>query len=135
MLVAGGTLSVALGVLGMFLPLLPTTPFLLLAAYCYARSSKKFHHWLMTNRWCGEYLRNYQEGRSITLKHKILTISLLWLSMSYSAIVVVSQWWVKVILFLIAAGVTVHLVRMKTVKVPAQRSALLREYVPPENPI
>ena len=116
LLIVIGTLFVALGVLGMFLPVLPTTPFLLLAAICYARSSKRFYNWLMTNRWCGEYIRNYREGRGITLRHKVLTISLLWLTIGYAAWFVVSLWWVKLILFGIAAGVTLHLVKIKTCK-------------------
>ena len=111
-----GTLFVALGVLGMFLPVLPTTPFLLLAAICYARSSKRFYSWLITNRWCGEYIRNYREGRGITLRHKVLAISLLWLTIGYTAWFVVSLWWVILILFGIAAGVTLHLVKIKTCK-------------------
>ena len=62
LLIAAGTLCVVLGVIGMFIPVLPTTPFLLLAAVCYGRSSKRFYHWLLTNRWFGEYIRNYREG-------------------------------------------------------------------------
>jgi len=116
LLIVSGTLCVALGVLGMFLPVLPTTPFLLLAAICYARSSKRFYNWLITNRWCGEYIRNYREGRGITLKHKVLTISLLWLMIGYAAWFVVSLWWVKFILLGIAVGVTWHLAKMRTFK-------------------
>ena len=77
LLIACGTLCVALAVLGLFLPVLPTTPLLLLAAVCYARSSERFYHWLMTNRWFGAYIRNYREGRGIPLWHKVLAISLL----------------------------------------------------------
>ena len=116
LLVVSGTLCVALGVLGMFLPVLPTTPFLLLAAFCYARSSKRFYHWLITNRWCGEYIRNYREGRGIPLRQKVLTILLLWLTIGYAAWFVVSLWWVKFILFGIAIGVTIHLIMIKTFK-------------------
>ena len=114
LLIAGGTLCVALGVLGMFLPVLPTTPFLLLAAACYARSSRRFYHWLMTNRWCGEYIRNYREGKGIPLKQKVLTILVLWLTIGYTAWFVTSRWWVQLILLGIAVGVTVHLVKTKT---------------------
>lgn len=60
LLIVCGTLSLALGILGIFLPVLPTTPFLLLAAACYARSSKRFYHWLMNTPWCGEYIHNYR---------------------------------------------------------------------------
>jgi hypothetical protein len=116
LLIVGGTLCVALGILGMFLPVLPTTPFLLLAAVCYARSSKRFYDWLMTNRWCGAYIRNYREGRGITLRQKALTISLLWLTIGYAVWFVLSLWWVRLILLGVAGGVTFHLIRMKTLK-------------------
>jgi uncharacterized protein len=116
LLIVFGTLFVALGVVGMFIPVLPTTPFLLLAAVCYARSSRRFYDWLMTNRWFGEYLRNYREGRGITLRHKVFALSLLWLTIIYAAWFVVSLWWVKLILLGIAAGVTLHLVKIKTYK-------------------
>jgi uncharacterized membrane protein YbaN (DUF454 family) len=126
LLIVSGTLCVALGILGMFLPVLPTTPFLLLAAICYARSSKRFYNWLMTNRWFGAYIRNYREGRGITLKQKVLTISLLWLTIGYAAWFVLSLWWVKLILFGIAIGVTFHLIRIKTFKPDAQNLGQLR---------
>jgi hypothetical protein len=116
LLIVGGTLCVALGILGMFLPVLPTTPFLLLAAVCYGRSSKRFYDWLMTNRWCGAYIRNYREGRGITLGQKALTISLLWLTIGYTVWFVLSLWWVRLILLGVAGGVTFHLIRMKTLK-------------------
>lgn len=109
-----GTLCVACGIVGMFLPILPTTPFLLLAAACYARSSERFYNWLITNRWCGRYIRNYREGRGVPLRHKVVTIALLWLTIGYAAWFLVPQWWGKVILIGIVAGVTTHLVRIKT---------------------
>ena len=109
----------ALGVLGMFLPLLPTTPFLLLAAACYARSSERCHHWLLHNRWFGRYIRDYREGRGVTLRHKLAALALLWLTIGFAAWRVVPAWWGKALLLAIAVGVTVHLVRMKTA--PARR--------------
>ncbi len=130
-----GSLCVGLGILGMFLPLVPTTPFLLLAAVCYARSSRRFYHWLMTNRWCGEYIRNYREGRGIPLTQKVLTILLLWLTIGYTAWVVVSLWYVRLILVGIAVGVTLHLVRIKTFKPEPRSSPSPRGYpTPPEEP-
>ncbi len=113
LLIVSGTLFVALGVIGILMPVLPTTPFLLLAAVCYARSSQRFYDWLMTNRVFGSYIRNYREGRGIPLAHKIVSISLLWLTIGYAAGFAVSQWWLKLILLAIAAGVTLHLVRVK----------------------
>ncbi len=113
LLIISGTLSVGLGILGMFLPLLPTTPFLLLAGYCYARSSKRFYDWLVNNRWCGEYIKNYQEGKGVSLKHKVFAIILLWLTISYS-IWLLSAWWVRILLLGIASGVSAHLLRLRT---------------------
>ncbi|MFH1542643.1 MAG: YbaN family protein [bacterium] len=104
-----GTFFVGLAFLGVVLPLLPTTPFLLLAAACYARSSDKFYNWLMTNRLFGEYIRNYRAGKGIPVKTKILAISLLWLTIGYSTIFVISVLIGKVSMMLIAAGVSWHL--------------------------
>jgi uncharacterized protein len=114
LLLIAGTLCVALAVVGMVLPVLPTTPFLLLAAVCYARSSQRFYDWLLTNRWFGEYIRNYRQGRGIALRHKVVALSLLWLTIGYAAVFAVPFWPVKVILVGIAAGVTIHLLRTET---------------------
>ena len=111
----------------MLLPVLPTTPFLLLAAICYARSSERFYHWLITNRWCGEYIRNYREGRGIPLKQKVLTILMLWLTIGSTASLAISQWWIRLILLGVAVGVTVYLVRIKTYKAKTPPYPLLRE--------
>jgi uncharacterized membrane protein YbaN (DUF454 family) len=123
LLIACGMLFTALGILGVFLPVLPTTPFLLLAAGCFARSSERFYRWLLTNRWCSRYIRNYREGRGIPLKQKVLAISLLWLTIGYAAWFVVSPWWAKLILLGVAVGVTIHLMRIKTYKPEARAAA------------
>ncbi len=112
----------ALGVLGLFLPLLPTTPFLLLAAACYARSSEKLYDWLLGNRWFGEYIRNYREGKGIPLKRTAIAIALLWLTIGYTAIVAVSLLWVRLVLLAIACGVTFHLVSI-TATVRSRRAS------------
>jgi len=113
LLIFAGTLSLSIGILGIFLPLLPTTVFLLMSAWCYTRSSPKLYNWLITNKYFGVYFRNYREKRGIPMKAKIVSISLLWLSIGYS-ITIVSMIWVKILLFAIAVGVTIHLVMLKT---------------------
>ena len=133
LLVLIGTICVALAILGMFLPVLPTTPFLLLAAVCYARGSKRFYHWLTTNRWCGRYIRNYREGKGIPLKQKLFSILLLWLTIGYS-VWAVSLWWVQLILVAIAGGVTIHLTTIKTFKAETQDPGLLEEYESSDEP-
>ena len=107
-------LCVALGILGVFVPVLPTTPFLLLAAICFARSSERFYRWLLNNRWLGEYIKNYREGRGIPLRIKILTLIALWLTIGFTTLFVVSAWWGQLVLLGVAVGVTIHLVRIKT---------------------
>jgi len=123
LLVAVGTLAVALGVIGIFIPILPTTPFLLLAAFCYARSSERFYRWLLTNPWFGEYLTNYREGRGMALRDKLLTLTALWLAIGSSVAFAVPSAWGKAGLILIALAVTVHLVGIKTLRSPAAHQA------------
>jgi uncharacterized membrane protein YbaN (DUF454 family) len=113
-LIFAGTVCVALGVLGMFLPLLPTTVFLLMAAYCYSRSSERFHDWLLNNRLCGSYIRNYKSGQGISMRQKVTTISILWVSISGSIWLLGGKFWVTLLLLAIAVGVTLHLVLLKT---------------------
>lgn len=124
--ILGGTVCLALGALGILLPVLPTTPFLLLAAYCYGRGSKRFHQWLVHRSWIGGYIRNYQSGRGVPLKQKVWAIGLLWLTILASIIFAHLAWWVSVLLIIVAIGVTIHLVRMKTWRPesPMQNEAL-----------
>ncbi len=113
-LIIAGTIFVGLGVLGIFLPLLPTTPFLLLAAACYARSSERFYNWLLNNKWFGRYIKNYREGKGIPLKVKVLSISLLWITIIFSAAFIVHNVFIRVILIIIAIGVTIHIRSIRT---------------------
>ena len=113
-LIFTGTVCVALGVLGMFLPLLPTTVFLLMAAYCYSRSSERFHTWLLNNRLCGKYIRNYKSGEGISVRQKVSTISILWVSIGFSIWIISAGFWITLLLIAIALAVTVHLLWIKT---------------------
>jgi len=117
LLLIGGTMSLSLGAIGIFLPILPTTPFLLLAAACYLRSSERMHKWLLNNRWFGEYIKNYQEGRGIPLKTKILAMVVLWVAILYSVFVALDEILIaQVALLVIAFGVSIHLIRLPTLK-------------------
>lgn len=109
-----GTLSVALGIIGIFLPLMPTTVFLLLAAACYARSSDRFYQRLINDRWLGGYIRNHREGRGMRRKDKIVTLVMLWAGIGASAIWTVEALWLRLLLVAIAAGVTAHIVKLPT---------------------
>ena len=109
LLIAAGTLSTGLGIMGIFVPILPTTPFLLLAAACYMRSSERSYRWLTNNRIFGVYVRNYIEGRGMPIRIKIFTILLLWLAIGLSIAFAVQNSVVRVVLVSIAVGVTVHI--------------------------
>lgn len=115
-LILAGSIFLALGILGIFLPLLPTTPFLLLAAACYFRSSERFYNWLINNKWLGNYIKDYREKKSIPIKIKVITLSILWLAIGYSVLFVVNIFLLKVILILIAVGVTIHILALRTLK-------------------
>ncbi len=116
LLIAAGTACVCLGVAGIFLPLLPTTPFLLLAAACYAGSSKKFYNWLINNRWFGDYIKNYREGRGLTLNVKLLSVGSLWITIGYSTGFVIQSFLVRIVLIGIAVAVTAHILSRPTFK-------------------
>lgn len=114
-LVIGGFILVGIGVLGMFLPLLPTTIFFILAAWCFARSSTKFHYWLHNNRLFGKYLTNYRSKGGMTIGSKVFSISLLLIGIVSSMIFATHNLYVRILLAAIAIGVTWHLLVIKTI--------------------
>jgi hypothetical protein len=119
-----GIISVGLGTAGIFLPLLPTTPFLLLAAACFIRSSDRLYQWLIHNRWFGSYIRNYQEHRALPLRAKVTALILLWTTMTYSVFFLLRHWIPQVLLLLIAAVVTIYLLSLKTMPQKARKGEM-----------
>jgi hypothetical protein len=113
LLVAAGSLCIVLAVLGVFLPLLPTTPFLLLASACYVRSSERLHGWLMGNRLLGGYIRNFKERRGVPLRAKVTTVVILWLPLLYS-VYRLDILWLELALVLMGLVWSVLIFRMKT---------------------
>ena len=113
LLIAGGTTSVGIGVVGVFLPILPTTPFLLLATYLFARSSERLHRWLLGNRLVGDYLRRYYEGRCMSRRHKAGTLVMLWLALATTALFVVDSWLVRSVLGVVGVAVTIHILTLR----------------------
>lgn len=111
--IAAGSLFLLLGLIGVFLPVLPTTPLLLLTAACYARGSQRFYHWLLYNRLCGAYIRDYLEGRGIPLRTKIWSLTLLWASIGY-AVYRVDVLPMRLALPVIAIAVSVHVLQKPT---------------------
>ena len=113
LLIGAGTFCVGLGIIGVFVPILPTTPFLLLAAACYMRSSERFYQWLINNRIFGAYVRNYIEGRGMPVRIKIFTVVLLWLAIGLSITFGVQNTAIRVVLICVAIGVTIHIYLIK----------------------
>ena len=108
MLLVCGTLSLALGVVGIFVPLLPTTCFLLVSAWCYARSSDRLYQRLMNARLVGPYLRRYREQGVIPPRVKWASLVIMWGTIGWG-VLTYPNWIVRVVLLAIAIGVTVHL--------------------------
>lgn len=124
--ITAGTVSVGLGILGIFLPLLPATPFFLLAAVCYSNGSERLYNWLLENRYFGSYIKNYREKKGIPLRAKITAIIFLNITMGYTIFFVVHHFWLKALLFLIAIGVIIHISSMKTLKTGMLRQGKVR---------
>lgn len=112
-----GGLCLALGAVGIFVPLLPTTPFLLLAAALWTRSSPRLHGWLLAHGRLGAYIRDFREKRAIPLHAKIVSVTLLWISMFYCIAAVVDRWWwAQAALLAVAVGVTWHILSFATLR-------------------
>lgn len=111
LLVTAGILSLVLGIIGAFLPLLPTVPLVLLAAYCFGRSSERLHQWLVSHRYFGPIIENFQAGKGVPRKVKYRAIILIWLSMGLSCWIV-ARFWLCLMLVAIGIGVSIYLWRL-----------------------
>ncbi len=111
---AAGSFCLLLGTVGIFIPLLPTVPLLILAAICYGRSSERCYLWLVGNRVFGRHLDDYLHGRGVSWKAKAGTLVLLWGVIAPTALLLISPLWVQVLLFLVAAGVSAHVVSLRS---------------------
>lgn len=116
LLLAAGSVALALGVLGLFLPLLPATPFLLLSAACYSKSSERFYRWLVDHRVLGTYIRNYVERQGVPMRAKLYTLGVLWTTMLISGAFAVRSLHGRLLLLAIATGVTIHILKLKTLR-------------------
>lgn len=112
--VTAGWVSLILGLIGLFLPIVPTTPFLLLTAFCFARGSERFYIWLLTNKYFGSYIRAWRNNEGVPLKVKVYALALLWYVLIMSAIFVVPLWSIRILFLLVGAGVTIYIVRLPT---------------------
>ena len=109
-----GILSVTIGIVGIVVPVLPTTPFLLLAAFFFLRSSNQLYRWLITHKLFGSYIRNYIHFKAISPWVKVFTLSLLWVTIILSIILVQDKLWIRFLLLIVAISVSVHIIRLRT---------------------
>lgn len=115
LLIISGSVSLALGIIGIIVPVLPTTPFLLLSCFCYLKSSKKLYDWLMHHKVLGTYIYNYVTYKAVTKKTKIMAIVMLWISLTLS-ILLIPNLHLRLVLLAVGIGVTAHLLFMKTIR-------------------
>ncbi|MBW2471643.1 MAG: YbaN family protein [Deltaproteobacteria bacterium] len=112
-ILAVGFIATGLAVIGIFLPLLPTVPLLLLAAACFARSSERFHNWLLNHQKLGPMIHCYLNGQGVPLRAKITAIGLIWFSISIS-VFFINPFWLKFLLVFIGFSVTLYLLSLAT---------------------
>ena len=112
LLIAAGAVCVVLGVIGIFLPLLPTTPLMLLAAACFARSSRRFHDWLLANRTFGPLIREWEKHRSIPRRTKLMAIGLMSLTLAVSIVFFVRPAWLQALLVVLGVLLAIWLYRI-----------------------
>jgi len=113
-LIIAGNISLTLGVVGIFLPVLPTTPFLLLSAACFLKSSDKLYSWLIHHKLFGNYIQSYLKYKAISLRAKIISITALWIAIGSTIIFFIDTLYIRIVLAFIAVGVTVYLIKIKT---------------------
>lgn len=111
-----GILSCALGVIGIFVPLLPTTPFLLLSAALLFRSSPRLYNRLLNHPQLGPYIRNFREHKALPLRVKIISVSLVWITILHAVIFLLDHWVLESLLLLLAAGITAYILHFKTLR-------------------
>ena len=110
-----GFLAVALAIVGVFIPGLPTVPFLLVALFCFERSSKKYHDMIMNNKYFGPVLQDYYSGKGLTSSVKIKAILFLSCGMIFS-IYKIQNLYARIALAIVWLGVAIHIILLKTKK-------------------
>lgn len=111
-----GFIALGLGVIGIFLPLIPTTPLVLLASFLFLKSSKKLHTWLLNNKYLGPYIKNYLDKKGIPLKTKIFVLITLWLSILFSVFIVLDKLYLRLLLLTVASIVTFVIMKQRTLR-------------------
>ncbi len=109
-----GIITLALGFIGIFIPVFPTTPFLLVALACFVNSSSKMHRFILENKYLGPYVKDYTSGNGIPMRAKWRAVSLIWITIGFSAIFVLDQWSLRLLILSIATLVSIYIFTRKT---------------------
>ncbi len=109
-----GLLSLGMGILGIFLPVLPTTPLLLLSAFFFLRGNQRLYDWLMNHPKLGPYITDFMVHKSIPLHVKIVSIALIWITLLNCAVFIAPNWALRIFFVLLAAAITIHILSYKT---------------------
>lgn len=111
-----GTIALIIGAIGLFLPIIPTTPLIILAAACYYRGSERLHAWILSSRWFGETIKNYMEGRGLNHNTKVRAIFLMWTTIIISAWLFMNNHLVSISIIGVAVGVTAYIIKLPTLE-------------------
>ncbi|WP_226676396.1 YbaN family protein [Mesobacillus jeotgali] len=115
LLITVGTLSISLGVIGILVPLLPTTPLILLGAACYVKASDELYQKLIRNKWLGGYIKDFREKNGITLKNKVLSLCLMWISILGTILFLEVDFWLAAVLIIVAVTVSAYILSFDTI--------------------
>ena len=110
-----GLILVFIGLVGVIVPVLPTTPFMILAAYCFIRSNKKLYTWVTTNRIFGKKVSQFFEKRGITLRAKIVSISTMWFMCVISFYFTYPKIWAVILIPVLAVAGTIIIISIKQI--------------------
>lgn len=120
---SAGIVCLVIGAIGIILPILPTTPFLLAAAGCFCKSSPKMYNWLLNNRLFGKYIKNYRDGKGVTIKTKIIALSFLWATIGFSSIFFINRlstiylaYTLQIIVIVVGIVVSAHILKLPTLQ-------------------
>lgn len=111
-----GLISLGLGILGIFLPVLPTTPLLLLAAALFLRSNRKLYDWLLNHPKLGPYICNFMVHKAIPLRIKVISVSMVWITLINCAVFVAEHWAFRLFFIVLATAITIHILSYKTLR-------------------
>ena len=109
-----GFTFLVIGAVGIVIPILPTTPFIIVSAFCFSKSSKRFERWISQNRYFGSYIENYKTKKGVPRDVKLQSIVFLWIMLIISGLIFSNSVYIPIILVVVGVAVTLHIALLKT---------------------